>query len=453
MTIKWVGKSGTNRRVVVFFAGWGMDVRPFSHYRFNGYDFAVIYDYSGDFPSDDIAAKLSDYDEICLFAWSFGVANAQRFMSDNPQLHITLRVAVNGTPHPVDDLVGIPETIYNGTLAGFSEPTLYKFRRRMCGTRQATDEFLKSAPERSLQSLLDELRTMADIDASGSSVWWDHVYISENDMIFPAQSQQRAWEGHGNIRMLPGEYHMIDFESLINEILLDKNIVAQRFATASRTYDENAIVQREMVESLVAMLGGGRFENILEVGAGTGLLSRALESQVPHKQLTKWDLSAQQPDVVECDAESKIRNCQTGQYDLIISASAIQWFHSPATFVMECDRVLSPKGVLAIATYAPGTFCELSQAGIKGIDYLDEPTWRDVLERGNWSSFSINKQQRTLAFSSPLEVFRHIKHTGVNAIGSSGRNIAALQKLLRDYPLKDGSNPLTYCPIFLLARH
>ena len=41
------------------------------------------------------------------------------------------RVALNGTVTPVDDLKGIPQQVFEGTLEGLNESTLEKFIRRM----------------------------------------------------------------------------------------------------------------------------------------------------------------------------------------------------------------------------------------------------------------------------------------------------------------------------------
>lgn len=452
MKLRWVNNCGSSRAIILF-AGWGMDENPFAQYSFAGYDFGVVFDYSDGADSHSAATELDCYDEICIFAWSFGVAMAQRFINEHPELPLTLRVAVNGTPRPVDNDRGIPVAIFQGTLGGFSDSTLQKFRRRMCGSRSATESFLTCAPRRSLESLRDELLLMAETDASTLPVWWDQIYISDNDMIFPAASQQRAWASHHAVRHLAEEYHLPDLAGIIRRSLLDKAVVAQRFSAAATSYDENALIQREMIDNLIGRLPEKHFRDLLEVGVGTGLLTRAVEQRLTFDNRILWDLTAQYPGVTECDAETAIRKCAAESYDLIVSASAIQWFHSPATFVMECCRVLRPGGILAIATYAPGTFVELDAFGVKGLDYLSVEAWRDIFSRGRWDAYTIDEQVRRLSFATPLQLFRHIKLTGVNAIGGGAGNAATLMRMLERYPLSsDGQASLTYRPLFLLAR-
>ena len=60
-----------------------------------------------------------------------------------------------------------------------------------------------------------------------------------------------------------------------------------------------------------------------------------------------------------------------------------------------------------------------------------------------------------LTFVHPLEVFRHLKHTGVNSLGDSHWSRSRWQKLAAAYraafPHAEGVT-LTYHPLMLLAR-
>ena len=59
------------KRLILLFAGWSMSARPFAGLTMPGYDIAVAWDYR------DMSAPwlktISDYEEIVLVAWSFGV--------------------------------------------------------------------------------------------------------------------------------------------------------------------------------------------------------------------------------------------------------------------------------------------------------------------------------------------------------------------------------------------
>ena len=103
-----------SERALLFFAGWGMDEKPFASLVVAGYDLWLVWDYR------DMTLGCGDfvrYREIVVVAWSFGVPAAARFIEGNQSLNITLKLAVNGTLFPVDDRMGIPQTIFDGTRA------------------------------------------------------------------------------------------------------------------------------------------------------------------------------------------------------------------------------------------------------------------------------------------------------------------------------------------------
>jgi biotin synthesis protein BioG len=140
-------------RLLLFFAGWGMDGAPFAAYRPAGRDFMVCYDYSD--ASFD-ASLIAGYDEVDVVGWSMGVWMAARSLS-LAGIAVKSAIAINGTMFPVDAERGIAPEIFHGTLDGISDATLMKFRRRMCGGAAGYKSFMETAPQRSLESLRTEL--------------------------------------------------------------------------------------------------------------------------------------------------------------------------------------------------------------------------------------------------------------------------------------------------------
>lgn len=66
---------------------------------------------------------------------------------------------------------------------------------------------------------------------------------------------------------------------------------------------------------------------------------------------------------VVSDAELWIEKCER-QYDMIVSASAIQWFADIPRFLHLCHERLRPGGVLAISTFTPGILRSLMLCGL-----------------------------------------------------------------------------------------
>ncbi|SPX40693.1 malonyl-CoA O-methyltransferase BioC [Haemophilus influenzae] len=49
------------------------------------------------------------------------------------------------------------------------------------------------------------------------------------------------------------------------------------------------------------------------------------------------------------------------QFDLIASASAVQWFHQPDAFIAHCKTGLKTNGLLAVATFGEDNLKEIRQ--------------------------------------------------------------------------------------------
>ena len=177
-------------RLLLLFAGWGMDHNPFTRLKVSGYDLCVVWDYRDDRLSFEIAPER--YDEIAVVAWSFGVPAAARFIASHPELPFTTKIAINGTQHPVDDRMGIPVGIFRGTLDGLNEKSLQKFYLRMAGSGEAYKAFATTLPERQITELKEELMAVETNDSP--IITWDKAIISASDRIIPPANQFNAWE-------------------------------------------------------------------------------------------------------------------------------------------------------------------------------------------------------------------------------------------------------------------
>ena len=131
-------------RLLLFFAGWGADETPFKMYRPAASDFMVCYDYR---TLDFDASGLEEYREINLIGWSMGVWAASQTVpqlsspgTSGEGIHMANSIAINGTPYPIDQHMGIPPAIYHGTLDGLTGASLHKFLRRMCANGAASQK-------------------------------------------------------------------------------------------------------------------------------------------------------------------------------------------------------------------------------------------------------------------------------------------------------------------------
>ncbi len=460
MKQRWITKKG-NRRVILLFAGWGMDYRPFLKLEKPGYDLMVVWDYRDDsFDAD----SLKGYQEECLLAWSFGVFAASRILN-SLDLPITLKAAINGTPRPIDDRQGIPLKVFKGTLENLDRENLRKFYRRICISKEQFDRFMADPPQRETEQLKQELERFLRLSARPMEpADWDMAVISECDAIFPLQNQLRAWQGHPRVILLQEQGHLPFWQQLIERILVDKGLVARRFAKSATTYHGSATVQRSIASRLWGLWKNHldnpyRALDLLEIGYGTGFLTRLYADVLPIASLRLWDLAPlrleglPQGAVTECrDGETSLRLLPSESIDAIASASTVQWFNSPALFLKEALRVLRPGGVLALSTFAPGTLCEISRITGRSLNYYSKKEWQRIIPEG-LEILAVEEEEIVKSFDTPMQALRHLKETGTNSLGGTNAEAGTIGKLLRDYPLApSGKASLTYKPIYIISR-
>lgn len=150
--------------------------------------------------------------------------------------------------------------------------------------------------------------------------------------------------------------------------------VARAFAGA-RDYEGNAPVQREVARALARSLAGRDLPtrlNGLEIGCGTGFLTRELETAGVTGDWLVTDLT--QAMLARCRAHVGASRGQGrrrfaildgergtpdgGPFDLVCSSLALQWFDDAPAALARMASWLAPGGHLAVTTLGAGTFAE-----------------------------------------------------------------------------------------------
>lgn len=260
--------------------------------------------------------------------------------------------------------------------------------------------------------------------------------------------------------------------------LPEKAGIAAAFSAAAPTYDLWAGAQAEVADWLARRLprtlAGPR---TLDVGCGTGLLTRALLERHPGLELLGIDLA---PGMVaacrtrfgplagvrflEADAEGFRPE---GPLHLLASSAATQWFHQPAQTWSRLAASLSPGGLLAVATLVPGSLPELAVAGRKlpGVALpglaLTETGLLDEVVRGLGLRRLVSEERDVAArFAGAREALRSFRGLGADFRHQPGYRPLAprdLSALIAAYhagfadPV-DGSVPVTYRVRLVIAE-
>lgn len=233
-------------------------------------------------------------------------------------------------------------------------------------------------------------------------------------------------------------------------------VMQKRFLKSLDTYNDNAKIQKKMAEKLLSYLDTARYDDILEIGCGTGLLTKLAVNRLEYNSYTANDILA------EC--EGLIKNIEPGinfyfsnieesinsldkTYDLIISNASFQWFKNIEEFLPKLISKLKPNGTLLFSTFGPENFRELNYILGISLPYLSKREYETLLKE---YSPVIDEEIHVLAFKTPTDVLRHLKLTGVNSLENKSWTKHDMFKFEDDYNNYCPTAPiLTYNPMYI----
>lgn len=247
--------------------------------------------------------------------------------------------------------------------------------------------------------------------------------------------------------------------------MIDKLRVKQRFAAAVSNYDQQALAQQMIHQDLITLLakmGRKHFQLVLEIGCGTGGLTQHL---MQHLQVEQWELN----DL--CDMQEYLGEhlpqafnfyCADAEtfpfmqkYELIVSASVVQWFEDKQQFIVNCKKHLKEQGFLLLSTFTQENLKQIKQLTGIGLTYPSIEEWQTWLQP-EFDILALTQKEIVLCFEHPLAALKHLKQTGVTATQQRGWTKGRLAQFCREYQQKYANAQqqveLTYSPLYMLAR-
>lgn len=152
-----------------------------------------------------------------------------------------------------------------------------------------------------------------------------------------------------------------------------------RFARHAATYEHHADQQRSIAGKLAGHLPEFESPTVLEIGCGTGFLTRHLIERYPRGAITVTDIAPQMVAACEASVEAppgarfEVLDGEAAprdnRYDLIVSSMVVQWFDDPARGLAALRERLNPGGALLYAA--------------SGVDFMRE--WTDLMRAFGFS--------------------------------------------------------------------
>lgn len=237
---------------------------------------------------------------------------------------------------------------------------------------------------------------------------------------------------------------------------MNKDLIQKRFAKNLDTYNDNAKIQKKMAERLLSFLDRKDFNDILEIGCGTGFLTQLVNDSFNFNTYTANDIVEScekyvkeiNPKInfIPADIEKAVENSDK-KYDLIISNAAFQWVENLESFIKLLVSKLNDGGILLFSTFGPENFREVNFVLGKTLPYYSANELQEIIK--DYKNI-VEQEMHVMAFKTPKDILKHIKSTGVNALEMVSWTKSDMQKFENGYNnFCSGIPTLTYHPIYV----
>ena len=231
-------------------------------------------------------------------------------------------------------------------------------------------------------------------------------------------------------------------------------MIGNRFSAAAETYDRHARPQLALAQSVVSMLPEIYPDQILELGSGTGQLTRLLTERFPEVLIDAVDVAEK---MVEHSRETFRRfpqinwivgDAQTwwggDRYPLIASSAALHWV---SDLRKTCDNIfqcLEPGGCFALGMMLRGTLRELHELrksiAPEKTPELTLPTYEEVKACLEGTGFVLGRRKHSeeeIIYDNAQAFLKAIHEQGVTggkvSSGNAPLSRGELSRLVADY--------------------
>lgn len=220
----------------------------------------------------------------------------------------------------------------------------------------------------------------------------------------------------------------------------------------AKDYKKHAKVQNFMALKLcleLKKLKQKHFKRVFEFGCARGEFTKKLEKIISFDEYVKNDILDYGADngvqIFDMNELAK-QDLSKEKFNLIVSNATLQWLDLKY-ILPTLKNMLDKKGILLLSTFAEQNLKEIKQSTGFSLEYFDLCALEQIF-KSHFNEIKITQKLIELSFDNALEVFRHLKLSGVNSLGFYPLN----KQFLKDFEEKF-HNTLTYHPVFILCKN
>lgn len=220
----------------------------------------------------------------------------------------------------------------------------------------------------------------------------------------------------------------------------------------AKDYEKHAKVQDFMGLKLCEILKDlkiSHFEKVFEFGCGRGELSKKLQNFITFDEYLKNDILdfKENSNILIFDMnEISKQDLSKEKFDLIVSNATLQWLDLKQ-IIPSLRDMLNQNGILLLSTFAKQNLKEIKQSTGFGLNYFSLNELEQIFKI-YFNEVKITQELIKLSFNNTLDVFKHLKLSGVNSLGFYPLNKGFLKEFEEKF-----QNKLTYHPVFILCKN
>lgn len=253
-----------------------------------------------------------------------------------------------------------------------------------------------------------------------------------------------------------------------DEFFLDPRAVRRSFDAASATFDAAAAVHAEIRARLLERLDVVRLDPaiVVDLGAGTGHASSALQDRYSSAHVVAMDLSPRM--LLEARRQQRLfrrfsrvatdaqrLSLRDNSVGLVFSNLMLQWCSNPDAVFAEARRVLQANGLLTFAALGPDTLRELRTAWSHIDDYthvhrfIDMHDLGDAMLRAGFADPVMDTERLTITYPDVDALLRELSQSGSANVamgrrrGLTGRDAATKFRDRYESFRRDGKLPVS----------
>ena len=208
-------------------------------------------------------------------------------------------------------------------------------------------------------------------------------------------------------------------------------MLINRFERNIENYNNNAFIQKDITKNLINLLQKNYnkdFNNIFEIGCGTGFLTNEIYKNIKYKKLFLNDLY----DIkLKCDKFylGNIENIDLpDKLDLVLSSSVLQWIKNIDNLLFKINKSLINNGLFVGSMFINKNFHEIKDIFNIGLNYFNNENLKLLFEK-YFDIIYYEEFIKEIKFDNFTDILKHIKNTGVNNI----QNFTLTKTMLKNY--------------------